>query len=588
MGAALLFAAGSAIAQVRSIGNVQVAIGASPPAAADAWSTVALPQHWVGADSPEPLDRWYRFEVVGGEGAWGVLLLDVAMNAAVSWNGEPLGDGGRFEPPMAQNFHRPLYFRVPASMVHPDRNEILIRVATPAHFKGWLAAVRTGPDALLAPLYQSELGWRQRLPQATSLLGGVMVTLLVAFWFASRDPTYAWFAATAGLASLANLNLHVQALPFSTMVWARGVQLMMCWHTLVQATFMHRFLGLERPRTERAFAIVAAAVALLVITIPDHFFLPVFTQLHLPTAALFFYPVVLLLVKVRTLPRIENVLLLSAGVLVTSLGLHDALIVMGGLPGEMHFWGPLAGPLVMFDFAIVLTLRFGRTLRRAERHNEELERRVHQKHEELEVQYQHLRDLEGERVLSQERQRIMREMHDGLGGRLVETLAMVTEGDAESGELADSLRASLDEMRLMIDSLDPLIGDLPSLLAAVRERLEPGLRRRGVALVWQVEELPKLTRLGPQGFLHLLRIVQEAFTNTARHARASQVVLAARVLAGGDRVCVSILDDGCGMANEARHGRGLGNMRERAAIIGGELDFESSGAGTRIQLVLPI
>ncbi len=563
------------------------AIGARLPTDDQGWRPVTLPDRWNSTGSPD-FDHWYRFEVPGGEGPLGVLLLDVAMNAAVYWNGVLLGDGGRFDPPIAQNFHRPLYFRVPDSMVREDGNHVLVRVAAPAHFRGWLGPVRIGPEALVRPGYESDLAWRHRLPQMTSLLGAGLVVLLLVFYFASRDSTYAWFALAVALASIANLNLHVQDLPVPTMVWARGIQLAICLQPIVFAIFVHRFLGIERPRTERAFAIVALVLVVLAFVVPDRLLLRFFTPLLFPAVALCFYLIVLLSTRIRALSRVEMVHVVLACAVVAFLALHDALGLSGLLPGEPRFWSPFVLPLVMSIFGSVLTIRFGRMLRRAERHNEELERRVREKHEELEDQYQRLRAFERENLLTGERQRIMREMHDGLGGRIVETLAMVEEGDARSDEIAESLRTSLEEMRLMIDSLDPMIADLPTLLATVRERFERGLRRTGIDLVWEVDELPRLSWLGPKGFLHLLRIFQEAFTNVSRHARARRVTLRARVRSDGDSIEISVEDDGRGLGTRRGSGRGLGNMRERAVAMGGTVEITSRGSGTRVRLVLPV
>ena len=562
-------------------------IALQPPGDHQGWRPVSLPEHWDSLGSPE-FDHWYRFTVAGEKGPLGVLLLDVAMNAAVYWNGVLLGDGGRFAPPMAQNFHRPLYFRVPESMVREGANQLLVRVAAPRHFRGWLGPIRLGPDSQVRAVYASNLVWRHKLPQITSLLGVGLVALLLVFYFASRDSTYAWFAAAVALASFANLNLHVQDLPTSTRVWARGIQLAICLQPIVFAIFVHRFLGIERPRTERAFAIAAVVLGVLAFAIPDRHLLRFFTVLLFPAVGLCFYLIVLLLMRIHALSRIEMAHVILACMVLAFLALHDALGLSGLIPGEPRFWSPFVLPIVVSIFGSVLTIRFGRMLRRAERQNEELERRVREKREELEGQYQRLRDFEREKLLTGERQRIMREMHDGLGGRIVETLAMVEEGDAGTDEIAEALRASLEEMRLMIDSLDPMIGDLPTLLATVRERFERGLRRTGVELVWEVDDLPELEWLGPKGFLNLLRILQEAFTNVTRHARARRVTLRAVVHPERPSVEISVEDDGRGIAASTIRGRGLGNMRERAAAVGGEVEIESRAPGTRIRLTLPV
>jgi hypothetical protein len=90
--------------------------------------------------------------------------------------------------------------------------------------------------------------------------------------------------------------------------------------------------------------------------------------------------------------------------------------------GHIH---PVPGLLML---TVVLTQRFLATFRRATNLNIELEERVQEKHAELEINFERMRDLEEIRVVAIERERIMREMHDGVGGHLVSILAMVEKG----------------------------------------------------------------------------------------------------------------------------------------------------------------
>ena len=102
--------------------------------------------------------------------------------------------------------------------------------------------------------------------------------------------------------------------------------------------------------------------------------------------------------------------------------------------------------------------------------------------------------VQKEGLLLTERARMTREMHDGLGGQLVSTIAMVEGGQCTEREVAESLRRALDDMRVAVDSLDATTPDLTSTLGKLRARLNPLLLRNGVALRWHVEELSASTR----------------------------------------------------------------------------------------------
>ena len=167
-----------------------------------------------------------------------------------------------------------------------------------------------------------------------------------------------------------------------------------------------------------------------------------------------------------------------------------------------------------------LTNRFVGALNVAETVNVELEQRVAQKHEELAQNFTRLQEMERRAAVAEERRRLMSEMHDGIGSRLIATLDLVEHGEPPRSEIAAELREVLDGLRLTIDSMEPTDNDLLAVLGNLRYRLEGRLKRQGIVLDWQVRDIPKLASLTPQNVLHILRIVQEAFTNIIKHAGA--------------------------------------------------------------------
>ena len=81
-------------------------------------------------------------------------------------------------------------------------------------------------------------------------------------------------------------------------------------------------------------------------------------------------------------------------------------------------------------------------------------------------------------------------------------------------------------------------------------------------------------------------MIQEALTNARRHARASKISVSLRM--EGENLLAEVTDDGAGFGPEASMGVGLGSMRERASLVGGELEIESeAGRGTIVRLRVP-
>ena len=87
--------------------------------------------------------------------------------------------------------------------------------------------------------------------------------------------------------------------------------------------------------------------------------------------------------------------------------------------------------------------------------------------------------------------------------------------------------------------------------------------------------------------LHILRILQETFTNILKHAHATRIRVETGVDATHEYVYIRVGDNGTGFSGD-RAGRGLASMKQRAKIIGARLDIEPTAAGTTLSLLLPV
>jgi signal transduction histidine kinase len=149
--------------------------------------------------------------------------------------------------------------------------------------------------------------------------------------------------------------------------------------------------------------------------------------------------------------------------------------------------------------------------------------------------------------------------------------------------LKQQIRRSLDDLRLMIDSLDDACADLGVALGMLRQRLQSSLKDLPLQVTWNTAQLPDLAPRAPDDVLQVLRIVQEAITNALKHAQCQHLEISARWESG----CleISVQDDGVGLAGNSR-GRGLPNMRLRAVSIGASIEIVDQQPGTRVQLRL--
>ncbi|MEM7079370.1 MAG: ATP-binding protein [Pseudomonadota bacterium] len=222
--------------------------------------------------------------------------------------------------------------------------------------------------------------------------------------------------------------------------------------------------------------------------------------------------------------------------------------------------------------------------------NLELAEQVQAREAEIQQNYAALARAERDKELAEERQRIMRDMHDGVGGRLAALTGVLsqTNGRSQTDVVAavnDAVSDALQDLRLMVDSLDVLPDDLGLALGTLRPRLQRWIAHHDIELHWRCD-LAAAEGYGPQAALDIYRVVQEACNNVVRHARAQSLWVAAVQTPEG--ILLTVEDDGDGIEPGAHIGKGTANMQSRAARLGGSLCVSARHPrGTRVALALP-
>ena len=196
-------------------------------------------------------------------------------------------------------------------------------------------------------------------------------------------------------------------------------------------------------------------------------------------------------------------------------------------------------------------------------------------------------------VQEHERRRIARELHDEVGQTLTGVMLQV-EGLAATipeslreqlDELRETARAGTEEVRRIASRLRPealedlgLQSALSALATAFAEQARVPVERR----------FDPALPLSEEHELVVYRVAQEALTNVARHADASQVYLWLERADG--QVVLTVRDDGRGLAPDAKlSSHGISGMRERAMLIGAQLTLtEPPTGGTQVQLAIPL
>ena len=556
------------------------------PDPATTWEVVSLPDSWGKMQRKRSSLGWYRlyFDIAQAPVApQAVYIPRITNNIALHVNGVLLGVSGNLaNREMSWNLAQ--MFVVPPGMLKAGRNEILIRLHPDGMSRAGLSRLHIGDEMPMRASYERRILYQSTAPKFIAALLALTALLSASLWASRRQETVFGFFALLCLAMIARL-WHTFTRDIESWSWVVAAP-SISWMLAMQTYFVLRFCGQSSPRFERFIAVFAIlATILLLLTSKAIIVVGVF-------AANTVAGLVMLAILARALthvPKLENLTLLAAIVINFLLAMHDLINYQEKLDFDTLYILPLGGPLLLFAVAILLIRRYVDVLQQHESLNVELASRVRDREHELARSYERLRTLDKQRATAEERQRLMRDMHDGIGSHLMSTLALARVSSLSQHQLEETLVDCIDELKLTIDSLEPVESDLLVVLGNLRYRLEPRLQAAGISLEWAVSDLPPLAYLDPENVRSVLHIVQEAFTNTLKHAHAKRITLSTGVDYANARVFVRVTDDGIGLGDNKPAGRGLDNMRIRAAKLHGEVEFVSlKGGGACVNLYLPL
>jgi signal transduction histidine kinase len=227
---------------------------------------------------------------------------------------------------------------------------------------------------------------------------------------------------------------------------------------------------------------------------------------------------------------------------------------------------------------------------------------LHRKTRQLETLNNELRRLSTALLTSQdeERRRIARELHDGLGQELSGAKMMLDgivrpdlsmqwkeKAAAESSALIDR---AIQQVRSMSHLLHPPLLDEVGLSSALEQYLEGFTKRSGIDT--QIEAPPgNFPRFKPELETAIFRIIQEALTNVFRHSGAQKAWVTIAKL--DDQIAVTVRDNGKGIAENIAEfrpgslGIGIGGMRQRVKEFGGEVRLRNANPGTLVEVSIP-
>ena len=513
---------------------------------------------------------------------------------------------------------------VPLSARHmaAGRHAVDILLEAPGVMRGYLSPLYLGTAQQIAPYHRLRVlvfEHTRMMVLACQLL--LAAATLVVWAYRPRESLYGWLFLLLAVSTASYAGLLADAVPdiFAWLPYAYALSMSSVFVLHVIALLVN---GTAPPGWLRASVVAVPGACLLAMAsgiAPVHALMagvvmPIMVASPLITVAISAWGA--LVKKMR-----EAWLLLPPLVFFSLATLHDGAVVAGMLDGPV-FLSLYYRLLLILAIAAILMRRLGLSLTRLDGANAHLKRRLAEREAELRRLHEQERSEAARRVRSEERRRLTADLHDGLSGHLASIIAQAERG--RSAGIERSAREALDDLRLVIHSLDVGDRELTAALSGLRERLQPQLGRLGVELEWSMARLPEVSGLTPAHALHVLRIVQEASTNALRHGPASRITVRGSAGPRGEAI-ITVENDGvpysdpdagveAGTDADARANEGAGaeagapvaatasaeagastrtggagvrNMHRRAVLLGGALRIEALAGGTRVTLTLP-
>lgn len=532
------------------------------------------------------------------EQRWAMLIPRVGTRFRVLLNGHEVYNMGWNAPPTqtVNSAWFPQLIFLPSSLLLPQAsaNQIDVMVRGELLERSGLSPVLIGPHETLRHRHALLYGWQvigTWMMGITAVLMGFMALFLRVF---IGDRMFALMA-VASLAHSIRLVLSVLAEPpMSFDVYFLLHRISFTVYCGFLYLFIEDIFGLKlRKARAVAYAVLLVGPMWMVWTLVarDYDLYRIWAGILAASAA-----VMLLLVLKHTgwgrrMNR-DQILVMVVATFTFITGLRDFLVVQLNFPGDGDLRWMAPGSLaLMFTMGWVLLQRATAATGEVRRLNESLSDTVAQREAELQQTFARLQEVLRRQVIEDERRRLMRDMHDGVGSQLVQTLNLVRmqRGQVDPARLETMIHHALEELRMTLDSLEPMEGDLPAVLGTLRRRIEPALHAAGIQLVWQVTDVPQLPQLDSQGVLHLFRCLQEVFANVVKHAQASRITV--RTWHESDRVCLEVVDNGNGMTildPSKAQGRGLYNLKVRADLMRAHIRFYNAHPGAGVEFCFPL
>ena len=570
------------------------------------WQSVRLPDNWQNNWKNYHGGAWYKIVWrwscqdnirLAEPVAFSIDYINSA--GAVFLNGDLLWSDRNLQEPLSKSWNMPRYWVFPISGLRKDSNEILIYVNGYSFQSAGLGNIQFNNVLVNSQQYLEKIWDRRTVFQINMIFSATIGLICFIIWlFRRSETTFGWLALSSLLWILFISNvLTTENFPFhSTISAAKANMLFFIAYIHCFCLYLIRFVKQKFKQLERGFILVSVLSSLLVMISSLDYLEQVLGGVFIIYVLLFISCTVYIsyqAIKTRNGEYLFLTLCLWGILLCVVI---DLIMLNQTKVNEFSPLSPYTSPIITLFVVLIMGTRLNRNVRKIEKFNTQLERKVQQVSADLNKSLSDKHQLELTNVRLQERINLSHELHDGLGGSIVRSMILVDQSSetVSKQQFLSMLKLLRDDLRQIIDSGSSIENKVPQTpvlwIAPVRYRFTQLMEEMGIVVEWS---FPKVWQREPTALqcLTLIRVVEESLTNIIKHSQASQVKVSLEY-SQPHQLTLSIQDNGIGFDADMVQKNGLSigmrSMKMRVERMGGLFQIESEQGDTLIRVVLEL
>jgi signal transduction histidine kinase len=510
-----------------------------------------------------------------------VLIPQPVQGAVFSINGEIIYELHASDSQTLRNWYQPVLISVPKSLLNAGQ-ETQILVSQTGHLRGWfIAPMFAGDLQELRRYFSNYLFLSQTLYTTINFLSSIVGFFFLVIGLRSKSTAYVYSGMTTLTWSiLISVALTSELPTASYYYWRMALYAVTGMLIYFVSMFTNAVFQNEVPKKISFIGLAYLNLGWIIYALAgpeseqslDIYWTGLAVCMYIISAAL----VIFQALRNR---RFGRVLPIAAHWFITSLlAFHDYVLQSGvvpfGLPeSPVHLWANLLlQPIYMTHIALPVFVMMAMWLL-IQDHN----KKTH-------------RELRHVKLLNEQRERIVNDIHDGVGSRINLMLWSLRTGSPQTTELESELQRCMEELRFAINPTYAGHETLHKALTDLCQRLKLQAHKEGIELDYERTGQPE--PVASEVGLHLYKATQECLSNALRHSQATRITVILTQSRG--HICIDVQDDGTGIPGwdeslQRQHevkatSMGLVSLFQRISSKGGSVHIHSSSEGTRIRL----